>query len=63
MSNNNMAGRHRLNALIDAMQIVAEASGEMAVTDFNDATWKMLCEINEKLARAAAEEAEKLAQR
>lgn len=52
--------KDRLDAYMDAMMIVAKASGGLKMTDFSAETWKMLCSINASLARAAAAEAEKL---
>lgn len=43
------------DGLLDALTIVAEVSGPMAFSDFNEATWKMLCKINERLAAKAAD--------
>lgn len=49
----------RLDGLLEAMKIVAEVTGPMQMSDFNEATWKMLCGINMRLAEAAALEAQK----
>lgn len=43
------------DGLMDAMIVVAEVSGPMKMADFNEATWAMLCRINERLAAKAAD--------
>lgn len=55
--------KERLDAYIEAMMIVARASGTLEMKDFNAETWKMLCQINRDLAAAASAEADKLASR
>lgn len=47
--------RQYADGLLDAMIVVAEVSGPMKMADFNDATWTMLCSINERLAKKAAD--------
>ncbi len=42
------------DGLLDAMIVVAEVSGPMKMADFNDATWQMLCGINQRLAAKVA---------
>ena len=43
------------DGLLEALRLVAEISGPLSFTDFSDATWKMLCTINERLAAKAAD--------
>lgn len=43
------------DGLLDAMVVVAEVVGPMKMDDFNEATWKMLCGIQERLAAKAAD--------
>lgn len=43
------------DGLMDALVIVAEVSGPVKMTEFNDATWKMICGIQERLAAKAAD--------
>lgn len=53
-----MAVEHRTryaDGLLDAMIVVAEVSGPIHLSDFNDVTWEMLCRIQERLAAKAAE--------
>lgn len=43
------------DGLLDALLIVAEVTEPMKMSDFNEATWKMLCAINAGIAGKAAQ--------
>lgn len=43
------------DGLLDALVIVAEVSAPLNMADFNETTWKMLCEIHKRLAGAAGD--------
>lgn len=48
-----MAQRKYADGLMDALVIVSEASGQLKLADFSEATWKMLCEIQMRLSGEA----------
>lgn len=50
-----MRKRQYADGLMDAMIVVAEVSGPVKMEEFNEATWKMLTQIQERLAVKAAD--------
>lgn len=54
------ADRGKLDGLLSAMIVVAEVTGPMKIGDLTDQAWKAICEINSRLSRMAADEAERL---
>lgn len=47
--------RNYADGLLDALATVAEVTGPMKLSDFNEKTWKMTCLIQERLAAKAAD--------
>lgn len=50
--------RGKRDALLDCVREIARITGDMRMGDFNDSTWKMVCDINGLLLKWAAEAAE-----
>lgn len=50
-----MRKKQYADGLMDAMMVVAEISGPIKMEEFNEATWKMLCQIQQRLAAKAAD--------